>query len=409
MSEVPRKPGSPRAWPDEFYPPGTELGDDGFPVGRAPTLTEIGAIPPDHPGRLAGVLAREIERVEAIVESDVHVHPLEGDDALDERLLAVEQMLGMKGETAERQRRFMVNLVGSTVRDQGERLEAVEAMLARLPGVIDEELRERAAKAEGGEREARRVLSEFLREDEAEAAGEEIPEAACPNMRAHRGHFWRPFQNDLIRARCPGVAGYRDDPVRPSTVMAREEALTRLTAWVRRLQALTRRAETAERERDGWKDLHSELVESKVREMRQVERRAEAAERGRDAAATENEQLRRDLEALAREVEKWKTVREENYRGQMAEHERANALETERDHLRRFKALTHGLLDAAGVPTFTGAPCRVGARIEWLRLRAQELDLDRLRDLVGSLSTYTVPEPHPPWLTELQEMLGMEA
>lgn len=401
MSEVPRKPGSPRAWPDEFYPPGTELGDDGFPVGRAPTLTEIGAIPPDHPGRLAGVLAREIERVEAIVESDVHVHPLEGDDALDERLLAVEQMLGMKGETAERQRRFMVNLVGSTVRDQGERLEAVEAMLARLPGVIDEELRERAAKAEGGEREALRLLAE--REQEG------LPEFLCSNARPHPPHTWRPFRDGDAMATCPGIVGYRDDPVRPSTLVARQEALTRMAVWVRRLQALTRRAETAERERDGWKDLHSELVESKVREMRQVERRAEAAERGRDAAATENEQLRRDLEALAREVEKWKTVREENYRGQMAEHERANALETERDHLRRFKALTHGLLDAAGVPTFTGAPCRVGARIEWLRLRAQELDLDRLRDLVGSLSTYTVPEPHPPWLTELQEMLGMEA
>lgn len=65
-------------------------------------------------------------------------------------------------EFEARKRRYAEDPADARLTNVEERLAAVESMISVLPSKINEELLERAARAEGDARQARRVLDEFI-------------------------------------------------------------------------------------------------------------------------------------------------------------------------------------------------------------------------------------------------------
>lgn len=84
-----------------------ELGEDGLPIGRDPTLEEIAALPKDGPGRLAAVLAEAVMLV--------------GDIVMDENPDAPRKLkrkaLQKRAEAAERERDSLQEVCDRAIRD----------------------------------------------------------------------------------------------------------------------------------------------------------------------------------------------------------------------------------------------------------------------------------------------------
>lgn len=312
-----------------------EIGVDGLPVNRDPALAEIAALPKDGPGRLAALLAAAAER-------------------LGEQVVAVEEMLGMRGEEAARHRLFHVDAFGARVQDIAERLSAVEAILAVPdPGFAEEQ---------------RQILARLTRV-EGEVESMSFPASLHPRETRYAG--------TEVRVHVEGAEGI--DP----------EAFKGPIGRALNADALLRRAENAEAEAAELGEKLAEAHrESEQLQMRTRELEGVIAPDGMAAASSHNPTY-----LLGR----------------------VRTLGQSNEKLSRFKALTHATLDAVGVPLFEEEDCRVKARLDWLVQRTivvpeddgEDVDLAAVRDIVDSLM-FAAPETYAQWFPRLREALGME-